>query len=153
MKAVMSLKANCDGVRNTYPLCFVRAPGAFLARLTLDQQWSENWQHAPYQQFAGTPSHHLPKQLLTVAFDALLYTPDTGYDSGSYSVLEINAGLVPWLRAESYAGGPLLHIMAGATLESFATSVELAARQVYVPLGWVTSPGVAYAAEQPPVPA
>jgi hypothetical protein len=38
----MSLKANLDGVRVTYSLCFVRAPWAFLTRLSLDQQWGEN---------------------------------------------------------------------------------------------------------------
>jgi hypothetical protein len=149
----MSLKANLDGVRVTYRLCFVRAPWAFLTRLSLDQQWGENWQHSPYQQFAGTPSHHLPDQLLTVAFDGPLYTPDTGYDNGSHSVLEINAGFVPWLRAESYAGGPPLHIMAGATLESFVTSVELAGGQVYVPLGWGIQPGMSSLAAQVRIPA
>ena len=149
----MSLKADLNGVRDTYRLCFVRAPWAFLTRLTLDQQWGENWQHSPYEQFAGTPSHHLPDQLLTVAFDGPLYTPDTGYDSGSHSVHEINAGLVPWLRAESYASGPPLHIMAGATLESFVTSVELAGGQVYVPLGWGIQPGISSFASQVQIPA
>jgi len=57
----------------------------------------------------GTPSHHLPDQLLTVAFDGPLYTPDTGYDSGSHSVLEINAGLVPWLSRKLRRRAALAH--------------------------------------------
>ena len=44
-------------------------------------------------------------------------------------------------------------IMAGATLESFVTSVELAGGQVYVPLGWGILPGISSLAEQVQVPA
>jgi hypothetical protein len=146
------MKVDLDGVRHAYQLCFVRSPWAFLTRLPLDQQCGENWQQGPYQQFAGDPVHDLPAQLLTVAFDGPLYTPDAGRNRGSHSVLEINTGLVPWLRTEPYTGGRPLHIMAGASLESLVTLIDLAGGQVYVPLSWGSLPDVSSTIEYPPAP-
>jgi len=51
-------------------------------------------------------------------------------------VLEINRDHVPWLRTESYTGEPPLHLIAGATLESFVQAVDLAGEHAYAPLGW-----------------
>jgi hypothetical protein len=136
----MSLLVNLDGVRHAYRLCFVRTPWAFCTRVPLDQQWGEYWERAPYQESAGDPYDDAPDQILKVAFDGPLFTPDAGRDGHIRSVLDINAGQTPWLRTESYAGGLPLHIMADVTLESFAISVELAGGCVYVPLGWGVPP-------------
>jgi hypothetical protein len=136
----MSLLVNLDGVRHAYRLCFVRTPWAFLTRVPLDQQWGEYWERAPYQESAGDPYDDAPDQILKVAFDGPLFTPDAGRDGPARSVLDINAGRSPWLRTESYAGGPPLHIMAGVTLESFVISIELAGGCVYVPVGWGVLP-------------
>ncbi len=131
----MGLTANLDGVR-MYGLCFVRAPWAYFTRLTLDQQWGDGWERAPYEQHAGVPYTDTPGQILTVSFDGPLYTPGLGYDCKARSVNEINRGDVPWLRTQSLVGHAPIHIMAGVTLASFVEQVELAGGHVFAPLDW-----------------
>ncbi|WP_179709403.1 hypothetical protein [Paraburkholderia bryophila] len=132
----MGMTANLDGVRHAYGLCFVRAPWAYFTRLPLDQQWGDGWERVPYEQHAGAPYTDSPEQILTVAFDGPLYTPDLGYDGKERSVNEINRGEIPWLRTQSFVSNAPIHIMAGATLESFVEEVELAGGHVFAPLGW-----------------
>ncbi|MBK3739024.1 hypothetical protein IQ285_00315 [Burkholderia sp. R-69608] len=132
----MGMTANLDGVRHAYGLCFVRAPWAYFTRLPLDQQWGDGWERVPYQQHAAAPYTDSPEQILTVAFDGPLYTPDRGYDSKERSVNEINRGEVPWLRTQSFVSNAPIRIMAGVTLESFVEQVELAGGHVFAPLGW-----------------
>ena len=132
----MGLIANLDGARNRYRLCFVRTPWAYFTRLPLERQWGDRWECAPYQTYAGNPYDDELNQILTVAYDGLLFTPDKGIDGIVCSALDINVGHAPWLRTESYMGGPPLQIMAGATLESFVEMVELAGGHVFAPIGW-----------------
>jgi hypothetical protein len=132
----MSLNVNLDGVGQAYRLCFVRMPWAFMTRIPLDEQWGDRWELAPFQEQAGEPYDSAPQQILKLAFDGPLLTPDAGRRGCRHSVLDINSGNVPWLRTESYAGGPPLHIIAGTTLESFVSMVELAGGCVYIPVGW-----------------
>ena len=132
----MPLLANLDGVRHAYRLCFVRAPWAFFTRLSLECQWGDGWETTPYEHCAGNPYDDCADQILRVAVDGPLITPDAGRNGRSLSVLEINRDGVPWLRTENYAGKLPVHIAAGATLESFVESVDLAGGHVSVPLGW-----------------
>lgn len=136
----MGLIADLEGVRDRYKLCFVRAPWAFFTLLALDKQWGDRWEATPYQAYAGNPYDDEPDQILTVAYDGPLLTPDKGVDGTACSALEINLGHFPWLRTENYTGGPPLHIMAGTTLESFVEAVELAGGHVFAPLGWADLP-------------
>jgi hypothetical protein len=132
----MGLSANLGGVCSTYRLCFIRAPWAFFTRLPLDCQWGDRWEFAPHEGCAGDPYDDSPDQILKIAFDGPLVTPDAGRDGQARSVLEINRDNVPWLRTESSTGEPPLHIIAGTTLESFVQTVDLADGHVYAPLGW-----------------
>jgi hypothetical protein len=45
----MTLRVDLNGVGNTYRLCFVRAPWAYLTRIDLDLQCGDAWDKAPYQ--------------------------------------------------------------------------------------------------------
>ncbi|WP_248295082.1 hypothetical protein [Paraburkholderia sp. UYCP14C] len=132
----MTLVANLDGVRNAYELCFVRSPWAYFTRLPLDQQWGDGWERTPYEQHAGPPYADAAQQILTVAFDGPLLTPDTGDDARALSVNEINRGDAPWLRTQNYIGNAPVRIVAGVSLERFVELVELAGGRVFAPLGW-----------------
>jgi hypothetical protein len=132
----MGATASLYGVRSGYGLCFVRAPWAYFTRLPLGQQWGDRWEIAPCEDPAGAPYFDSPDQILTVAFDGPLFTPEGAYDGRPRSVMEINRGEVPWLRTRSFVGVAPIQIMAGATLESFVESVELAGGHVFAPLAW-----------------
>ena len=136
----MGLSVDLDGVRYAYRLCFVRSPWAFFTCQPLERQWGDRWEEVPYERHAGHPYDDRPDQILKVAFDGPLLTPDAGYDGQALSAYEINRGDAPWLRTEPYAGGAPLSVMAGATLESFVESVELAGGHVFAPLGWGALP-------------
>ncbi|WP_233853681.1 hypothetical protein [Paraburkholderia sp. HD33-4] len=131
----MSLVSNLDGVRHAYRLCFVRAPWACFTRLPLDQQWGDGWERAPYEQYAGLP-YDDAQQILTVAYDGALLTPDAGYAGHPLSANEINRGVVPWLRTQNFIGNAQVRIAAGVSVERFVELVELAGGHVYAPLGW-----------------
>ncbi|WP_230413027.1 hypothetical protein [Paraburkholderia antibiotica] len=132
----MSLVTNLDGVRRVYGLCFVRLPWAYFTRLPLDQQWGDGWERAPYAQHAGPPYDDAAQQILTVAFDGPLLTPDAGYAGRALSVNEINRGAAPWLRTQDFIANAPVRIAAGVSLERFVELVELAGGQVFAPPGW-----------------
>ncbi len=146
----MELIANLCGVRDRYRLCFVRTPWAFFTRLPLERQWGDRWEIAPYQAYAGDPYDDSPDQILMLAYAGPLFTPDKGIDGIVCSALDVKVGKVPWLRTESYAGGPPLKVMAGATLETFVQTVELAGGSVFAPLGWADLGDSQCTASQPP---
>ena len=72
---------------------------------------------------AGTTVHcqqsDAADQILKVGFDGPLLGPEEGEHAHPYSVQEINTRLAPWLRTQSYLGGPTIHIMAGVTPRLF----------------------------------
>ncbi|RDU99342.1 hypothetical protein [Trinickia dinghuensis] len=146
----MGLIANLDGIRNRYKLCFVRKPWAFFTSIPLERQWGDRWEAAPYETYAGDPYRDFSDQILTLAYDGPLFTPDKGIDRIACSALDINTGNAPWLRTESYTGGPPLAIMAGATLETFVQTVGLAGGCVFAPLGWADLANGQCAVPQPP---
>ncbi|MFX1764972.1 hypothetical protein PWP93_20765 [Paraburkholderia sp. A1RI-2L] len=132
----MTTRVDLTAVQETYRLCYVHAPWAYFTRVPLDQQWGDHWERSPYTSEAGLPYGGEPDQILKVAFDGPLLTPETGEHAHPYSVQEINDRRAPWLRTDSYFGGPPVHIMAGATLQHFTERVELAGGTVYAPVGW-----------------
>jgi len=132
----MTMSVNLDGARSAYKLCYVRSPWAYFTRLPLDVQWGDHWELSPCGVQTGAPYNDSLDQILKVAFDGPLFAPDQGRNARSLSVLDINRGEAPWLRTESFFGGRPIHIPAGATLDTFLESVELAGGQVYAPLGW-----------------
>jgi hypothetical protein len=132
----MEATANLSGVHSIHGLCFVRAPWAYFTRLPLAQQWGDRWEIASCKGPAGAPYSDSPDQILTVAFDGPLLMPDKAYDGRLRSVMEINCGKVPWLRTHGFGDVAPIQIMAGATLESFVKSVELAGGHVFAPFAW-----------------
>lgn len=69
-----------------------------------------------------------------VAIDAhMLVTPDDGHLNSPYSVEDINAGAVPWLRTNKWHEGDPVVIMAGTPFAAFCELVKRAGGTVYLP--------------------
>jgi hypothetical protein len=134
----MAHVTDLNGVRQMYGLCFVRAPWAYFTRAPLDQQWGDGWERAPYERHAGPPYDDAAKQIVTVAFDGPLLTPDAGDGAQELSVNDINRGSAPWLRTQNVIGNAPVRIVAGVSLERFVELVELAGGRVLAPPGWGT---------------
>jgi hypothetical protein len=138
----MITRVDLTAVQNDYHLCYVRTPWAYFTRMPLSHQWGDHWERAPYTTEAGLPYPGERDPILKVAFDGPLLTPETGEHAHPFSVQEINDRRAPWLRSESYFGGPPIHIMAGATLLQFTELVLLAGGHAYAPVGWGQLPEV-----------
>jgi hypothetical protein len=145
----MFTRVDLSAVQGVYRLCYVRTPWAWFTRLPLDQQWGEHWERAPYMRESGLPYSDAADQILKVGFDGPLLGPEEGEHAHPYSVQGLNTKLAPWLRTQSYLGGPTIHIMAGVTLRRFTELVELAGGMVYAPLGWGELPKVRYESDAP----
>lgn len=122
-----------------YKLCYVRGNFAYFTTQALGEQWGDDWNDAPYEHNAGlpyTPSQHDLKQgkswsIEQVAFDADLVTPDDGHCNSPYSVEQINAGAVAWLRSCFWRSGPPIVVPAGVSIEQFTALVHQAGGEVY----------------------
>ena len=112
-----------------------RAVGIFHA-LAAGSAMGRSREIAPCKVPAGAPYSDSPDQILTVAFDGPLLTPDRAYDGRPRSVMGINCGKILWLRTHGFGEFAPVQIMAGATLESFVKWVELAGGHVFAPFAW-----------------
>ena len=106
----MTLRVDLNGVGNTYRLCFVRAPWAYLTTIDLDLQCG--WDKAPYQLHAQLPYAASPDQILKVAFDGPLFPPEAGRNGHArsartergYVAMAAHGKLLSW-PADSHHGG------------------------------------------------
>jgi len=135
-------------------LCYVEGSWAYFTTQTLDKQWGDDWDDAPYEHNAGRPydagryyyadgtikpipsdwnDDGTPKwRIYTVAFEGNLYPPCDEGPNSNYCVRDINTGAVAWLRSQ-YANPPIV-IPAGTTLRDFIGLVQRAAGVVYLPV-------------------
>lgn len=117
-------------------LCYVDSNHvAYFTTQSLEKQWGDDWNDAPYEHNAGTPytwhckrsTYHYPcsvekrdcncenptYEVYELWFDAPLRTPDYGHLNSPWSVEAINSGAVPWLK------NGIAKIYAGTTLRTF----------------------------------
>jgi hypothetical protein len=95
---------------------------------------------APYEHNAGTPYAYSeqserdrglgPWTITRVAFDGPFETPCDHHTNSPFSVEQINAGAVAWLRTARWCKEPLV-IPAGTTLSEFVRLIEKAGGTVY----------------------
>lgn len=111
-----------------FKLCYVRDNKAFFTTLSLEKQWGDDWDDAPYEHNAGSPYLEKGQELVTLYFSGEFNEPCSDLFSSPYSVKSINAGAIPWLRHFTKN----IYISAGTTLPKFIELVE-SAGDVYVP--------------------
>jgi hypothetical protein len=85
-----------------FRLCYVDGAFAYFTTQKLSEQWGDDWNDAPYEHNAGEPyewreGDKEPKwEILKVAFEGSLRTPDSGVENSRYSVQDINKGQIAW---------------------------------------------------------
>lgn len=126
-------------------LCYVEESWAYFTSQSLEEQWGDDWNDAPYEHNAGTPYAFYepdrergkePWQIVKVAFECNLETPDAWTSNSPYSVQDINRKATPWLQSGKYGkrdkdGNPI-QIWAGVTIEEFMHLVNQASGKVYL---------------------
>ncbi len=133
----------------TAVLCYVDAPWAYFTTQSLERQWGDDWDDAPYEHNAGEPyiyrpgsvSSPEPYSIILLAYRAFnftgLVTPAEGHTNSPYSVKEINAGVVPWLSNQhGLKYNPdtrLVEVWAGTLIPEFCRRVRLAGGGVWMP--------------------
>lgn len=120
-------------------LCYVCGCWAYFTTRPLQEQWGDDWDDAPYEHNAGSP--YTPSDqdiaegktwtITKVAFDGPFETPNEQHLNSPYSVRDINAGAVAWLRRSRFGALPPVVIPAGTTLAEFRTKIVEAGGNVY----------------------
>jgi hypothetical protein len=119
-------------------LCYVDSPWAYFTTQELSKQWGDDWNDHPYEHNSGTPYDWGPNSeggawdIYKVAFDADgLVEPRDGHLNSPFSVEQINAGAIAWLRSSQWSDNKIV-IPAGTPLEKFIELVHEADGTVYI---------------------
>ena len=125
-------------------LCYVDEHWAYFTTNSLDKQWGDDWNDAPYWCNAGDPYswreymglQGVPKyEVFRVAWDGNLSDPSEYYYGTWLSVQDINTSGTPWLQTPKWEPPDVQHVFirAGTTFATFKEYVRLAGGTVYVP--------------------
>jgi len=113
-------------------LCYVMDGVAYFTTQDLDKQWGDDWDDAPYEYNAGEPYEEEYYKIYKIHFDkAALDTPCSDHHNSPFSVKDINAGAVAWLRH------PEGNLQAGATVSEFIEYIKKIGSNYYLPADWV----------------
>lgn len=122
-------------------LCYVSGHWAYFTTRKLADQWGDDWNDAPYEHNAGSPYEFHesdakrgtdPWEISKVAWDGEFETPDEGHCNSPYSVQQINAGVVAWLRTSRWKAGEITVIHAGVTLDEFCELIRKGGGKIYL---------------------
>ena len=94
-------------------LCYIDMPWVYFTSQTLENQWGDDWNDAPYEHNAGTPYESDEWEIVKIAIECQLEVPADRYLNSPFSVQDINALNVPWLQGQG------LTVIAGTLLEDF----------------------------------
>ena len=125
-------------------LCYVcpRDRFAWFTSISLESQWGDDWNDAPYEHNAGDPYNehkedgkYVPHHLVKVAWDGPYSTPaDLAGSNSSWSVQGINRGCVAWLVPDGWGSkDDARPVPAGTLLVNFISAIEGAGGNVYLP--------------------
>ncbi len=146
--------------REKYKLCFVEDYDndephllkLYFTPLSLEDQWGDDWDDAPYEHNAEPPytqnykaeslgvwdgCAHYPKIEIKTLFLEIsdwnqeFFTPRTGYSNSRYSVQDINLGMVPWVTVKEF-GKPNIYLRAGMEYSSLIKQCQEIGIKVYV---------------------
>lgn len=116
-------------------LCFVKDSWAYFTTQSLDKQWGDDWNDAPYEYNAGEPyGPHSPDEnwrIIKIAWDGPFNTPRDSEENSNWSVEQINNKEVPWLITWSWRKYQVI-IHAGTTLSEFCKLIHQAGGFVYM---------------------
>jgi len=124
-------------------LGYVDGNWAFFTTRNLADQWGDDWDDAPYEHNAGEPycySDHdakeerEPWEITKVALDRYFEPPSEGHCNSPWSVEQINAGAVAWLRSSRWKTGKPIVIPAGTTFARFCELIGEGGGTVYFPI-------------------
>lgn len=111
-------------------LCYVDLPWVYFTNCPLSEQWGDDWNDVPYEHNAGDPYEREPYDITKVAIDGWSWQqPCEGHYNSPYSVQDINAGAVAWLR-DPYEKPPV-EIPAGTTLKHFMAIMKVHGTSVF----------------------
>lgn len=121
-------------------LCYVYDCWAYFTTQSLDKQWGDDWDDAPYEHNAGRPYYPYKEKgedwdIIRVAWEGPFDTPDMYHANSPWSVKTINQGAVPWLtNVRNLYGNHTepISIFAGCTLDYFKKEVRRGGGDVYV---------------------
>lgn len=134
-------------------LCYVDGDFAYFTTQSLDKQWGDDWDDAPYEHNAETPytpcwhrekgdcqcdickrewnKDGTPKwRIIKVAFEGMFSRPCDGAMNSRWSVRDINKKCVPWL-SQPYINDNPVSIYAGTTLKKFKELILKGGGTVY----------------------
>lgn len=114
-------------------LCYVKGNFAWFTSLSVEDQWGDDWDDAPYEHNAGDPYSEEGTKHRKVAFDGPLYQPNEGPRQRSLSVEDVNSGDYPWLIERHWSQPRVdgVRIDAGTNLSEFIDLVGEAGGTVY----------------------
>jgi hypothetical protein len=119
-------------------LCYIKNDWAYFTTANLKDQWGDDWNDRPYEHNAGEPyewyeDRNIPEyQIIKIAFECDLVTPDYCCVNSSYSVEDINIKKkIPWLKTYDW-GKEKIEIWAGTTLYEFIQTILSMGGKVYV---------------------
>lgn len=138
-------KTAADSVEQSPPvLCYVEGQWAYFTTRKLSDQWGDDWDDAPYEHNAGTPYDYgehdrkegrEPWRIIKVAWDGYFDEPSKGFQNSHWSVEQINAGAVAWLRKSQWLKGKPVVIPAGTPLDRFCELIREGGGTVYLATG------------------
>ena len=138
-------------------LCYVDKNWAYFTTQKLKDQWGDDWDDKAYEHNSEPPygpsihyfsDGHTEKDprdwnadgtpkwdIIKVAFDGAFKAPCDGVNNSDYSVEQINAGAVAWLRSSQRCKNQkAIIIPAGTTLNDFVKKIREGGGNVYLPV-------------------
>lgn len=112
-------------------LCYVRDSVAYFTSKPLADEYADGWGKRPYEHNSSIPWDRDGQGIVEVMFQGDFDEPRERYLNSPYSVMEINAGVVPWLKSPPYASDQIA-IWAGVCIPEFKRLVRLGGGKIYV---------------------
>jgi len=119
------------GNETEYRLCYVDLPWLYFTTQPLSDQWGDDWNDVPYEHNAEVPYTGDGWEIVKIAVDTELVTPAFLMQNSPFSVEDINAGQVPWLRTWYSKEKHPVAIMAGTLLPEVVATIEKCGGNVY----------------------
>jgi hypothetical protein len=124
-------------------LCYIKDNWAYFTTQDLHNQWGSGWDRTPYEHNSDEPDVFCPDrgkrekkqpwEIVKVVWEGNFLTPCSNIINSPWSVLQINAGAVAWLRTPpGHPGTQFVNIHAGTPLDEFCRLIWKGGGKVYL---------------------